>query len=542
MKKIFIAAVMALVSTAVFSQEIKTNSKITEVTVYRTQARETRNASANLKSGYQEVVLSEASMHMVDASLQVSVKGDATLLSAAVRINYMNDLSTLPDNPKLGEYADSIKSMEKQLRWILEERQVYNSEMELVTSLMQPTLSEKGYAASNMADMANLHRTRMLELRQLLFNLSLTEENLNDRREQFQGQLNQMGAIKSTPVKEIVLSFSCEREEEIGIKCEYLVGNAGWIPAYDIHAVNTSSPIGLDYKAKVIQQTGYDWKNIALKISTSNPGVNNNRPLMRPEYVDYVDYRFNAVESNNSFGVTNMMQAERFDYKQTPQISGAIAGVPTLPEFYVNPLEKDILVEFNINTKQTIRSNGKEHICQLDEYSMPATYRYHAVPKLDQSAFLIARITEFGGLNLLAGDANVFFGETFVGQVTINPIVTSDTLLISLGRDDKIIVKRTRVGDFQSKKIMTGREKVEYEYVTTIRNHKSTPIEIEILDQIPLSRKKEIEVNLGKYGNADYDKNLGKLVWNLKIKPGDSKSVSLEYQVEYEEGKAISAN
>ncbi len=170
---------------------------------------------------------------------------------------------------------------------------------------------------------------------------------------------------------------------------------------------------------------------------------------------------------------------------------------------------------------------------------MPATYRYHAVPKLEAAAFLLARITDYGQYNLLAGQANVFFGDTYVGQVALNPQVTGDTLLVSLGRDEKIVVKRNRIKEKTGKKILSGVQKETYAYEITVRNNKGVPIEIEILDQIPLTRRKEIIVKLEDKSGAEYDVTSGRILWNIKIDANKSKVLDLEYTVEYPEGQTV---
>jgi hypothetical protein len=78
-------------------------------------------------------------------------------------------------------------------------------------------------------------------------------------------------------------------------------------------------------------------------------------------------------------------------------------------DYDVNVKENDINVEFEIDITQTIPSDGKEHIVGIKTFEVPATYKYHVVPKLDPAAFLLAKITDYGKYNLLAGNANIFF-------------------------------------------------------------------------------------------------------------------------------------
>lgn len=511
------------------AQEIAANSKISDVTVYRGLAKETRSSSVTVPEGNSEVVLSGITTLMTDPSLQVSVKGNATLLSASVRMNYFTELNESPKDSKADKLRDSIKITDTDVRWIAEQRFIINGELSLVNELLKPVNSKEGYKPGELAALTDFYRSRFTELKKKLFDLTLAEESLVARKSKFQAQLNESGLKKTDPVKEIVLSFFSEKGASLQLKCHYLVTSAGWTPMYDIHVENVSQPVALTYKAKIFQRTGTDWKDVKITVSSANPCVNNNRPLMSPKYVDYATYAFNAYSSDGS--ISNMMQAERIDNKNiaTPDPLSAV----------VHTVESDIHVEFILDSKQSISSNGKEHIALMQVYKVPATYKYHAVPKLDPNAYLLAKITDYGQYNLLSGDANIFFGDTYVGQVQLNPQITADTLLVSLGRDERIVIKRSCLTTKNSKKLLSGIQKDTRGWETTIRNNKGVPIEIEILDQIPLSRRKEIEVKLNEKSGADYNEQYGKLLWNLTIQPNDSKKISLIYTLEYLEGKVV---
>jgi len=531
MKRIFGVILSLLFLSSVFiGQEIDVSTQITDVTVYRTMARETRSGTVSLPTGNSEVVISGVTTQLMDQSIQVSIKGDATLLSAVVRTNYFNTLENGEANPKALKLQDSIKTLNLELRWINEERVIHNGELQLINDLLKTVSGQKEYKPADLDACADLYRKRTSELTKKLFDLQLRQESMAERLDKFQGQLNEMGPKPKSPVKEIVLSFWSEVAASNQIKCMYLVGAAGWVPMYDLNVETTAKPVAIAYKASVFQSTGMDWKNVKMTVATANPGLNNNRPILSPRYVDYVTYAL--IQNDNALMRMNSMYvAKRED---------DVAGFTDGNNYQVNVTESDIHVEYQIDIKQTIPSDGKQHICKLQSYIVPATYRYHAVPKLESAAFLLARITDYGQYNLLAGKANVFFGDTYVGQVDLNPQVTGDTLLVSLGRDEKIVVKRIRIKEKTGKKILSGVERETFAYEITIRNNKSVPIEIEILDQVPLSRKKEIEVKLIDKSGAEYEEVYGRLLWNLKLEPGKSKTVDIEYSIEYPEGKTVS--
>jgi uncharacterized protein (TIGR02231 family) len=529
MKRIFFFLFpIFLLCTHVDAAELETNSKVTAVTVYRNLARETRSSITNLPAGNTEVVISNVSLHMLDPSIQVAVKGGAVLLSASVRTNSFNDDFAIAANPAALRLQDSITALKLVLRWIAEERSVHVGELQLIAQLLQSATTQKEYKPTDLNACADIYRSRTMELRKKLFDMQLRQEAIEARVAKHQDGIEAMAPKTKNPVKEIVLSFWAEAPVTATIKTMYLVNSAGWTPMYDLNVANTSQPIAISYKASVFQSTGYDWKSVDLTISTSTPGMNNDRPILSPRYVDFVTYA--PTSTFLSGAATNSMNIS---------IGSTVTNEAEVPQYEVSTTESDIHVDYKIEIDQTIASDGNQHICKLKNYDVPATYRYHTVPKLDLGVFLLARITDYGQYNLLAGQANVFFEDAYIGQVALNPQVTGDTLLVSLGRDEKIVVKRTRIQEKTGKKFLEGKETENFAYKITVRNNKGVPIRIEVLDQVPMSRTKDIVVELEEMSGADYQKDYGRLLWQLKVDPNKSKTLDLSYKITSPTGKIV---
>jgi uncharacterized protein (TIGR02231 family) len=129
-------------------------------------------------------------------------------------------------------------------------------------------------------------------------------------------------------------------------------------------------------------------------------------------------------------------------------------------------------------------------------YELPAFYQYFAVPKANNSAYLIAGVTDWEQYQLLEGEANVFFEQTFVGKSLLDVRYASDTLEISLGRDKMVTIEREKEKDFTEKSFLGGKKSATRLWKTTIKNNKSQPISMLVLDQVPVSTLEEIEVFL----------------------------------------------
>jgi len=520
-------------SIYLMADEIPTSSKISDVTVYRNMARENRVGSFSTKVGTYEVIVSDISMSMVENSLQVGVKGPATLLSASVRTNYFNELSLENQHPKIAKLQDSLLYYQQEIQWLEEQRKVIKGEIILIEANNKLGSQHEAMKPSDLIALADLYRSRMTDLRkrELGFNRKVVDYTL--KTEKIQAQISELGSKPKDPVKEIILSFSSEVIGPVSLNFNYLVSEAGWRPMYDMKVVNTSQPVNLDYKAGIYQQTGFDWKDVKITVSTANPNRNNDRPILNPRFVDFKVYNVKRSEaapavSSGAAVTLNMMQTNDNRFEWNNNLEPAIT-------FEDNGMS----VEFTIEAKQKIKSDSKEHVCKIQSYKVPATYKYHTVPKLDAGAFLLARITDYGQYNLLSGQANIFFDDMYIGQTAINPQTVGDTLLVSLGRDENIFVRRTKLMDKTSKKLFGDSQKESYGWEIVVRNNKASVLEIEVLDQIPISKQAEIKVEIQEKSGATYSKEYGKLIWNLKIQPNSSKTLKLEYSIEFPKGKEI---
>ena len=164
-------------------------------------------------------------------------------------------------------------------------------------------------------------------------------------------------------------------------------------------------------------------------------------------------------------------------------------------------------------------------------------YEYHIVPKMDKGAFLLAKISNYGKYNLLSGTANIFFEGVYLGQSYIDASVTTDTLLLSLGRDEKIAVRREKIKSIKKEFGSFIKENITFEI--SIRNNKSQNIEITLLDQIPVSKNKDLEVKLIESTSAFHNETYGSLRWIKNVKADETVKILFEYEVRYPKEKVV---
>jgi uncharacterized protein (TIGR02231 family) len=510
------------------------DSQIKQVVVYRQGAKITHTAMVSVAQGNTEIVLDNLTQYIDPNSLQVSTRGNAILLSASVRTNFLG-YKTQPKRTKILD--DSLQLVNDRIDWLGNEQAIYSGEEKLITDNQKIVNEKEKITVTDLSLLADFYRNRLTAIRKKAYDNNIELRKLKEKKKQLEQQLQEINYQKGQRMGEVVLNFSAEQAAKVSITFSYLTKNAGWSPIYDIRCGGTGKALDLLYKANVSQTTGYDWSGIDLTISTGNPTANNERPVLNPWYIDFLQ----PVVAG--YGQYNKSAPKAASTRNMMMVADETEAMPEEPAaavpYQVVQTTNQMAVEYDIKIKQDIQADGKEHIVPITSYELPAVYTYHTVPKLDQHAFLLAKVADYNQFNLLPGTTNIFFEGMYVGQTYLNPEVTGDSLILSLGRDDRISVKRDILKDYTSSKVIGTNKKEVKGYETIVRNNKTVPVIIEVLDQVPISQNKDIVVEIEDMSDAQYTEDYGKLLWKLNLAPGESKKIRLVYSVKYPKDKQV---
>ena len=205
----------------------------------------------------------------------------------------------------------------------------------------------------------------------------------------------------------------------------------------------------------------------------------------------------------------------------------------------VEQTQNQLGYEFEIRQPYTIPSDGKSVAAEIGRFDLPAAYIYQSTPKIDKDAFLVAEATGWEKLNLLQGEANVYFENTFVGKSILDPGQTSDTLRFSMGRDRSIRIERTKENDYSSRRAIGSNQTQTVAWKFTVRNTRPEPVVLTLTDQLPVSRNNTIAVSAEELSGGRLDKESGIVAWRLELKPGEQRELHLRYAVKYPKGRSL---
>lgn len=201
--------------------------------------------------------------------------------------------------------------------------------------------------------------------------------------------------------------------------------------------------------------------------------------------------------------------------------------------------QNPVNLKFEVEKPYDIPSDGEQYKVAITEYNKTANYMYRAVPKLNEHAFLTAELTDWEELNLMNGSAGIYLEGTYLGETFLNPEEAGDTLAISLGKDENIVVMREPVQMKESKKLLSSKVEEKFHYEIKVRNNKSAALSLEILDQFPVSANGEISVDREESSGGEVEDKTGLITWKFTLQPKEEKKLELKYNVRYPKGRMV---
>lgn len=604
--------VFSITSLFVWGQEkiITTDSKIQGVIVFLHGAQIERTAETAIPSGTSTVIFKGLSPEIDEQSIQVKAIGNFTILSVNRQNNYLNEqkLST-----EIEELQDKISG--------LRDQQDIQQNTILILKKEEDMLAANQIVGTNSADINKLKNALDFQKNRLTANkvkqLGSNRETkkLNGEITKLEKQIREITEKSKTNTSDIVVKVSSNGFVNGNFKLSYLVKNATWFPSYDLRASDVTKPINLIYRANIPQQSGEEWDNVKLVLSSGDPSRGGETSSLRPYQIgynisnyspaanitsvsgritdtqnrdplvgvtvrvrgtsigttsdvsgtysiqipspnsilefSYIGYETQqsqihssvsnvqlrpSISSLNEVVVVGYGSAKRKDLNR--MLEGKVSGISTVP-LDVQVQEGQTSVRFEVAQPYSIASDGKQLSVEIAEHKLAADYVYFAVPKLRQEAYLTASITGFSELNLLSGEANIFFEGTYLGKTLINMENTNDTMSVSLGADKNVLVKRIQEKDQNEKTLSGATNKATRAYFIEVLNRKSQPIKLMLEDQIPISNTSDVVVTAQELSGADLEETTGMLKWNLMLTPNVKKVVNMKYQVKYPKNRHV---
>lgn len=547
MKKLIASILIVFTAGSTFAvNETMVNSKIKNVTVFLNGAQVFRKANINLKKGINEIIFDSISSSINANSIQVQGKGNYVILDTKYKYVQPTANTTPPVIPlAILQQIQKIQDSLDIVNFDLEDIKFKKDVLELEKQLLIGNKSMKSDSLALLKDAMSFFREKYNNINSTLIKVKKEEYFLMKTKNAMQTRLNKINADNTKnyvakpayPKYQIVVTVSADEATHGTVDVNYLVSNASWSPKYDLRASGVNQPVELTYKANVYQNSGENWENVKLKLSTNNPNKSKIKPVLPIWYLNYYNPSLAYKKDRRTYSLDNVSTraSKMDDYQEEKE---ALAPAKT-SAYYATMNENLTNIEFSLSIPYSIPSDGQNHLVAVKNEKLDAKYQYYMVPKLDKDAFLVADVKGFEGLNLLPASANVYFEGTFIGETMLNPDVMGDSLALTLGRDERISIRRKLIKEEEKEKFMADSKMKYFTYELEVKNHRINGVDIIIEDQIPLPNNEDIKVGLLASDKAKYNELTGMLSWTFNLPAKQNKKMEFKYSVQYDKNKQL---
>lgn len=552
---VILALFLNIVSAKATETEKVLRSKPEKIVVYTQGAQVHRSIATNLVAGQNTLIFSGLENCINASAIQASGNGNFIIAEIQHEVHYPElDKAKLQGDVRYAKLVKNINDSIKELNYALED---VNSKLEALATEKDVLLNYNLYKGLSKKDSIAFLKDGLSYLREKLFNINAEQlrfkrekekaeekkEKLNERLANINNELanqNNGGVTEKTDYR-ILVHVIAEQAGPATINLNYYITNAGWLPSYDLRAISNEQNVKLTYKAQIHQQSGNDWSNVRLVLSTANPNRSYNIPELSPYYLGYNPNNYKAKKSayGNAPATTAYGYAqEDMKLSEKDQSMDVAKGAFEFTSVSENVIETEYDIKLNYN----IPSDGKEHFAAILVKDLKTFYRYKAIPKLNTNVYLTAVLPDWEDAITIGGQASIYYDGSYVGTTSLMPGGTEDTIQLSLGIDKNVAVKRQKVKDKCSQKLLDNDIVHQYTFEIAMKNSRSSKIEIEVEDQLPLSYDKSVTIDPKELSGAKHEETTGLLKWRLAVPAKDTKKLSLVYQVKAPKTMPVAVN
>lgn len=535
MKNTIFIGIFSLIATTFWGQNTKFGlAEVSSVRMYNNAAELEHQVIIEVPKGTSELVITNLADQLSENTIQVAVPKHITVMSVQFTNAYIEEYDNNKDAPQVKPIKDALEQKEAALKSLKNQIETQTKSIELLDK-NQKIAESDNFTVQELTKLLSFYQTNRLQLATSVNELTKKEQELIKEIQQLKDKLtlNNNSSEKISRGKAIIQVMSTQAGK-IPVKISYISYQARWRPSYDLRIDQVNAPIQLTSKAMVQQNTGVDWKNVKLTLTSGVANQSIHAPTLSPWYIGYAS----EVRPMAMMADTEVSEVQYVDKMRTKDVSVAKLQTSTMDD-YVTTESSQLNLSYNIDVPYTILSNNKSHSVALQNIEIPATYEYVCTPKYDTSVYLTAKIKDYNQLNLLDGEAQVIFENVYVGKTYIQAQNTKDELVVSLGKDNNLSVTRTMKNEKEGNKMFSSKKEQSFNYEITARNNKRETVEIKIFDQAPISENKDIEVNITEKSRGLFHPETGEISWDIKLKPAQTEKIKFGFSVRSAKDKEL---
>jgi uncharacterized protein (TIGR02231 family) len=522
------------------------DAPITNVTVFTDGARVLRSGGTELAAGPGSITIGNLPASADTSSVRVAARGrDLALLNVEVH----RRVATEPLREQTARLRAEVERWRDAVRGLDDEDAAEQAGLGFLAHLSEA-------AATSLARAVGSGRAGYDELSGMAGHLSAsTASTLAKKREiaarkraaeqelaAAEARLSaaEQGGSRAEKISfvEVTVDLEARAATEAELDLTYHVSGASWRPLYDL--VLDGERLNVSYLAEITQQTGEDWPEVALVLSTTRRGQSQTLPELSPWYIGRPPQPMGGMLMAAGMASEAAPGGAEADGRRVPYAARA-AKVPPARMLAAEQAESEsgAGITYTVARPLAVPGDGGPHKTLVARFDADAVLDYLTVPVLAPEAYLRATVTN-GTLLLLPGRARIFHGAQFVGETRLDTVAPGEEFEVQLGVDDQIKVERKLRRRSTSKALLGGTRTIDIGYEITVENHRDREAAVSVRDHIPVSTDGDIKVRPREITPppAETD-DLGQLTWKLALAPRESAAIKHRFTVEHPAQAAV---
>lgn len=551
------AVLLAAQPLSAFAAEFPTTSTVDAVTVFLSGAEVTRLAKVKLDKGEHTIIISDVPAGAVPGSIRVEGKATGKLEISSVDTSrkLLQRAESQAADAKRKTLEDQIEQLNDQKTILQSEAQAAATQKKLIENLAElPKNSQSGAAAGIPAandwpkilalipQAQNDAGKLALDARQKIRTI---EHNIADLR----AQLASLAPPK-TEQTEVRIYVFAQTPVDADFAIRYQVPEAHWAPIYDarlLTGTKTEPPkLTLARRAAIVQTSGEDWTGVALELSTARPSEGASAPALDTQFVDYEEPPKPVAAAPSAAPVQEFTKRKSALADRTED---NLMGVASAPE--TAPVDEAVAhldsapfeATFDVPGRTTVPGNGSVKRVLLATEDIDPVLSSRSVPKFDSNAYLYAKIKIAKGSPLLPGLVYLFRDGTFVGTGDMPLLPPGEEHDLGFGVDDQVKVKHVVLEEKRGESGLISTSHVDsHNFRVNVKNLHERPIQVTILDRIPVSQNDEIKVEYTGRATPttqNVDDKRGVISFDAKLDPDEEKILEYGYRITWPASKSI---
>ncbi len=508
------------------------------------------------------MVIKDVSPYVTQQQLQATAVGNFLILDVQLQTQYVpptnfeSVIIPAKTQKEITRLEDSTLFLTFEIERINEKLNNLASEK---TMIMQSQLIKSGGTSDTLPEFKEIvtfYRAKLDDINELIVAWKKKKHKAGIRDAKHKVRLQELRTYAqktkqpNEPAKtryHIVVTTYSDYSTSGKINVNYFISNAGWIPAYDLRANSTNEPINITYKAHVYQNSGEDWDKVKLTLSTYDRTFSAVKPTAGVWRLDYTVNKpvvINNGISNERYysqNIASPVEAQSAKRDMDSDMKFKDVSLTYVPGQSLSTINQNFSnVEFEVKLPYSIKADGSQKLMVVMNEKVDAKFYHYMLPRMNKYGFLQAKIGDWENLSLLPGKANIYFKQTIVGSTMIDPAAMSDTMELTLGRDQGIVSTRKKISEEERKITLSKRIIKEYTFEIEVRNNTRTAVDLTLEDLIPVTENEDIKIKMVNGNGAYLNDTNGMLTWKLKMKAGAKEIIRFTYSIEHEKDKPVS--